>query len=243
MDVRDGFIVGVFNYCDRWCERCPLTSHCRVFADHAEMEAALDPGLKPVVDAPPLVEEVEPPPPAWMRELVQEMNDACAEPPSPEEWERMRPRVPGEHAAIDARARDYAVRTSRWLTENDRELALTAGSPHAVISWFHFFVAAKINRALTVWPDEGDEDRLLASDRDGSAKIALVAIERSHAGWLELVDRAIVPADEAHPFIADLVWLGEALERVRPNARAFVRPGFDEPDAVAMLLAAERGRR
>ena len=38
MEVSDGFIVGVYNFCDRWCERCPLTSRCRVFADVAEME-------------------------------------------------------------------------------------------------------------------------------------------------------------------------------------------------------------
>ena len=44
-----------------------------------------------------------------------------------------------------------------------------------------------------------------------------------------------------HLFIAELAWLGEALERVRPNARTFVRPGFDEPEAVATVLAAERG--
>ena len=38
MNVRDGFIVGIFNYCDRWCERCPLTNRCRVFADLAEVD-------------------------------------------------------------------------------------------------------------------------------------------------------------------------------------------------------------
>ncbi len=52
---------------------------------------------------------------------------------------------------------------------------------------------------------------------------------------------AIVPAGEANPFIADLVRLGEALERVRPNARTFVRPGFDEPEAAARLLAGQGG--
>ena len=152
MEVQDGFIVGVFNYCDRWCERCPFTSHCRVFADHVEMEAALDPGLKAVVDA-----------------------------------------------AIDARAQDYAVRTNQWLTACDRGLAERGDSPQDVISWFHFFIAAKIRRALTVWADEGAEDRSLASDTNGSAKIALIAIERSHAAWLELVDRAIVPAGQGEP--------------------------------------------
>lgn len=38
MEVQDGFIVGIFNYCDRWCERCALTGRCRLFADQAEIE-------------------------------------------------------------------------------------------------------------------------------------------------------------------------------------------------------------
>src|ERR671925_73973 len=25
-------IPGIYNYCDRWCERCPLTSRCLVYA-------------------------------------------------------------------------------------------------------------------------------------------------------------------------------------------------------------------
>jgi hypothetical protein len=94
-------------------------------------------------------------------------------------------------------------------------------------------IGAKINRALTVWPDESSE--FASADADGSAKVALIGIERSHAAWLSLVDRGIAPAIQAEPFIADLVWLGEELERIRPRARAFVRPGFDEPNDVAKL--------
>src|SRR4030042_2961488 len=26
------FIPGIYNYCDRWCERCPQTAHCLNFA-------------------------------------------------------------------------------------------------------------------------------------------------------------------------------------------------------------------
>ena len=26
------FIPGIFNYCDRWCERCPFTARCLNFA-------------------------------------------------------------------------------------------------------------------------------------------------------------------------------------------------------------------
>jgi hypothetical protein len=88
---------------------------------------------------------------------------------------------------------------------------------------------------LTVWP--GDDDSGAGSDADGSAKVALIGIERSHAAWLALIERGVVSASEADPFIADLVWLGRELEEVRPRARAFMRPGFDEPDAVAKLRA------
>ena len=242
MDVQDGFIVGIFNYCDRWCERCALTSYCRVFADGAEMQASLDPNLKVVVDAPPLPEEIPPPPPAWMQELIEDANKACEEPMSPQEWERIRPRVPAEHEPIAARAQDYAVRTHRWLTATDDAAAGAQQDARDVISWFHFLIAVKIKRALTTWPDDESDVRTWPSDGDGSAKVALGGIDRSHAAWLNLVQHGIVSSGEADPFIADLVWLGEALERVRPGARAFVRPGFDEPDEVATLLASE-GRR
>ena len=25
------FISGIYNYCDRWCERCRFTAYCRVY--------------------------------------------------------------------------------------------------------------------------------------------------------------------------------------------------------------------
>ena len=238
MEVRDGFIVGIFNYCDRWCERCAFTSRCRWFADSAEIEASLDPNLKALVDAPPLPEEVPPVPPPWMQDLIEEANQGCEEPISPQEWERIRPRILPEHAPIVARAQDYSTRASHWLTMTDGAPAARE-SAREDISWFHFLIATKIGRALTTWPDDDPTDRTWPSDSDGSAKVALCGIDRSHAAWLDLMQRGMVPAGEAHLFMADLVWLGEALERARPQARAFVRPGFDEPDAVAGLLAGE----
>jgi hypothetical protein len=39
MDDKPQYIDGVYNYCDRWCERCPLTSRCRVFAMEERLTA------------------------------------------------------------------------------------------------------------------------------------------------------------------------------------------------------------
>lgn len=230
MEVQDGFIVGVHNYCDSWCTRCPLTSHCRVFADMAAMEASLDPNLKAIAEAPPLPAEAPPPPPAWMQELAeadQHVSDA--------EWARTRPRIPSDHRPIDARARRYATNVRQWL-EASESLAQDDDRQLAVVLWFHILIAVKINRALHVWSEVDPHEHEQPSDHDGSAKVALLGIDRSHAAWLELVERGVVADGESAPFVADLVWLGEALERARPKARDFVRPGFDEPDEVAKLL-------
>ena len=32
------FIPGIYNYCDRWCERCPMTDRCLLFASTAQLE-------------------------------------------------------------------------------------------------------------------------------------------------------------------------------------------------------------
>jgi hypothetical protein len=241
MDVRDGFIVGIFNYCDRWCEACAFTSRCRLFADVAETEAALDPNLKAVVDAPVLPQDAPPPPPPWMEEMIREMNEAVTRVAVGEEHERPLRPPPPEHLAIEARAKDYCFRAHRWLRARSYA-ALDPGDPCAVIGWFETMIPAKVHRAIRGLAEERPEERGWPADHNGSAKVALLGIERSHAAWLDLVARGIAVHGDVAPLIADLVWLGDALERVFPKARAFVRPGLDEPDEVAMLLVRERRR-
>ena len=111
-----------------------------------------------------------------------------------------------------------------------------------MIAWFHYSIPAKIHRALLGLACDDPTDRDWPADHDGSAKVALLGIERSHAAWLEIVDSGLTSPAEIEPFIADLIWLSDELERVFPQARAFVRPGLDEPDEVARLLASEAGR-
>lgn len=235
MEVRDGFIVGIFNYCDRWCETCAFTSHCRLFADVAEIEAKLDPNHKPIVDAPPLPEEAPPPLPKWMQELIDEMNDAARDADAHEDLPRRR-EPPAEHQAIEARADEYHTRAYAWLRGRSWSVH-DARDPCAVISWFHMQIMVKVHRAVHALVEEIEDEWEGPRDSDGSAKVALNGIDRSHAAWLALVERGAATHAEVAPFIADLVWLGESLERVFPKARGFVRPGFDEPDEVTRLIA------
>lgn len=227
MEVRDGFIVGIFNYCDRWCETCAFTSRCRLFADQAECEARTDPLMKEIVDAPPLPQDIPPPPPRWMEELIQEMNSAAADALEDEDVSTYQPKMAAEHEPIQARAHAYGGHTGAWLQAYGGHHARDPKDPLAVIGWFRHLISSKIFRALTGLHDDDPRERDWPADHDGSAKVALLGIERSHAAWLQLVAEGRATAVSAEPFIADLVWLGEQLERTFPHARAFVRPGFD----------------
>jgi hypothetical protein len=95
-------------------------------------------------------------------------------------------------------------------------------------------IGAKIKRALHGLANEHlDPDE--PTDADGSAKVALLGIERSRAAW-QRITAADSTSTAAGPALADLTWLEQEVERMFPRARRFVRPAFDEPDEVARLL-------
>jgi hypothetical protein len=239
MELRDGFIVGIFNYCDRWCEACAWTSRCRLFADIAKIEGSFDPTLKDVADAPPLLEGVPPPPPKWMQAFLDELNAAANEPASADEPERVRQPIRPQHERLLARADGYLGQVHAWLRARDYFSASDPSDPRAVVGWFHTLIAAKIFRAVTAVREDLPDEHERQADYDGSAKVALLGIDRSHAAWLQMVECGLATGPEVEPFVADLVWLGEHLEMGFPHARAFVRPAFDEAAAVARMWAAD----
>ena len=235
VEIRDGFIVGIYNYCDAWCDQCAFTSHCRVFADTREMEARFELHLEPVSTAPPHPSETSPPQPSW-QELLDEMNDATRTPLRAETGAPRELRAVPEGDAIDRRAEDYSRRARAWLTDRGIDMSSTACDPQAVIAWFHMMIHVKAMRALQSLAEDDPSERDWPADHDGSAKVALIGVDRSHTAWLDLVEVGLASTSDAAPFIEDLVWLRTALERTFPGARSFVRPAFDEPEDVARLL-------
>jgi hypothetical protein len=246
MEIRDGFIVGIYNYCDAWCDRCAFPSRCRAFADKCQMEATLDPGLAPVATAPGHPSDAPPPPPRWLQELLDELNEASRSLPgeAPDIYLPRESRVVRERDAIDRRGETYLRRTRAWLTTQEFDWSPQSGDPRAVIEWFHMMIHVKTMRALRGLAGDDPSERDWPPDHhDGSAKVALIGIDRSHTAWLDLVSVGLLSASDVAPFLEDLVWLRAALERTFPNARSFVRTAFDEPEEVARLLQSDIQRR
>jgi hypothetical protein len=233
MEIRNGFIVGIFNYCDRWCATCAFTSHCRLFADGARLDAAHDPAMRAVVEAAPLPQDIPPPPPQWLSELIEKAEEDAGK-MSAEELKALTPRLPPQHVEMNERAMAYFAWVHDLLQQQPERHRVANSDPLAVVDWFSSFIPPKIYRALTGLA-EFDGDREFQPDHEGSAKIALIGIDRSLEAWRALVQSGRFDAQTVAHCMTELTWLREQLDQAVPLARAFVRPGFDEPEAVANL--------
>jgi len=77
----------------------------------------------------------------------------------------------------------------------------------------------------------GDTPEILEEfpkDSDGSAKVALIAIDRSMAAWGRMYDYFPAHQDQILALIKHLDSLRRRVEKIFPEARSFIRPGFDE---------------
>ncbi len=259
------FISGIHNYCDRWCERCPFTWRCIVYATEKADEDMDDPEVHDINNAKfwqkleSIFKEAGIMLAEWAEEAGVDLDAAEIE----EEMERhRRERETVWKDELSLLAREYAQMVQRWFEEEfsvERNLHDDSGTTKAseedvsateaieVIRWYQFFIAAKLMRAIgssdraaqteELFADEGpyeDEEYdaeaayVVQSDADGSAKVALIAINRSESAWRILHRSLPEKTDSIMPMLAALERLRLSTEATFPNAYDFIRPGFDE---------------
>jgi len=240
-------ISGIYNYCDRWCERCPLTSRCLVYAteqlDHRnspETNDARNDAFWHKLNS--ILHETQQMIAGWAKEAGVDLTHI----PDEEEVRiRKRRRQLADNHPLARAGKKYANAASDWLRQFDQEANSSRTSvvdrkqledAREVIQWYQYQIAVKIMRALSCRSDGWEDEPEMADfpkDSDGSAKVALIGIDRSTAAWrmvqLSLPDRA----NSVVPLILQLERLRKRVERSFPEAREFVRPGFDEVLAAA----------
>ena len=75
---------------------------------------------------------------------------------------------------------------------------------------------------------EDEEMNDILKDSDGSAKVALIGIDRSVGAWGELQKHFPAQSDSIMNILVHISNLRANIEGLFPNARRFVRPGFDQ---------------
>jgi len=224
-------ISGVYNYCDRWCERCPLTSRCLVYA--TEQEDNDSPHNRDIRNEAfwrkltAIFHETRELIVAWAQEAGVDLNAITEN----DDTRHKRKRQLVDNHPLTKAGKKYANAASDWFREFDQTMELCdLEDAREVIQWYQYQIAVKTMRALSGRKEELEEDPEIMDfpkDSDGSAKVALIGIDRSMAAWrmmqLSLPDRV----ESIVPLILQLERLRLRVEKSFPQAREFIRPGFD----------------
>lgn len=237
-DNEDKFIPGIYNYCDRWCERCSFTSRCRVFAmeqeydlTNEERDLNNDQFWKRLAG---IFAETQ----VMLREKAEEfgidLTNIDHEAIEKEIEERREAVMNQDLVKLGER---YAKEVSRLLDKDEIEVedTETVNEMLQIVRWYQFMIATKLFRGSDAQIDlekDDDEDlrETMLSEKDGSIKVALIATDRSIYAWSGIVSSANY--SEVKPMIELLETIRKKAEKKFPNARDFIRPGFDEIQAV-----------
>jgi hypothetical protein len=238
-------IAGIYNYCDRWCERCAHTARCRLYKDLDEkgghdremsMESTLEfvkamfAETRRKVEAEAEARGIRLPTEAELEEIGREKAARRTEIDS-HPLARLAIRYndlldawwPAEHELLRGNADDLLARCEQMADPGRLEAeARGVFDAFEVIQWYRYQIHVKLRRALS----SRSEGRWGRSDANGSAKVALIGVDRSLAAWHVL--QQWCHETTTHQVLVDvLTELRAAAERVFPRARAFRRPGFD----------------
>ena len=252
------FIPGIYDYCDRWCERCEFSHRCAQFAMRSHdrpddprtrdienrkfwdaLGAAAHTGA-PLLKAPRRTAKARVARPSSIEAAAarekrldrrarmlgqRESNAALTYSHMVDEWFNNELRLPLQHVRnLERRVEKGLVSVATAKGELVR-----LNDCVEVIRWYQAFIYVKICRAFMSLVEE-EEDRALATTRDssGSAKVALIAIERSLAAWVAMREMFPEETDSMLEILLHLDRLRKSLKRRFPKAKSFRRPGFDD---------------
>lgn len=251
----DQNIPGIYNWCDRWCERCSFTQRCAVaqaeredidanddltnedfwnklsnhFAQITELlkTAAQEHGID-LEDVP--VEE-------WKdieKKQKQHWEDGQSHPLSilSKQYLKMADELL-QSPAIEEVAEGHIQALEMGLQNPDEIKPKSAAFKDCleVVRWYLFFIPVKCQRVMMEkYGDDAEQEEGPAESLsyNGTAKILLVALSRSISAWAMLLTLMPSVEDELIQTLATLQKLEKMVNQEFPDAQKFIRPGFDE---------------
>jgi hypothetical protein len=248
-------IPGIHNYCDRWCERCYFTSRCNVFENTRDSNPE-EQDIHNKAFWERISNQFNEAIQLLYKAAADQGFDLLAIPA--EELKKAKRKEKqlqdkSEKHPLSNLSMDYAKAVMNWLKTTDnlktkqdellqhlslgilpvehaKEQVATIQDCLEIIQWYLHFIHVKLMRAITgkLGDDGWEEKNGFQNDYDGSAKIALIAVERSLQAWFAL--HQLIPPDEDKFFkiVGMLQKIKIQTEQEFPKAYQFIRPGFDE---------------
>src|SRR5690554_982979 len=237
------FITGIYNYCDRWCERCTLSHKCITYAHENEMRKACCNPQTNEIDDDKFWEQI--------RISLEVTFDLITE-----DAKKMGISLDEVHGNeedtyepndVENLALEYAHKMTLWIEEFEESMEFLSLHPEIkhlknipviritdaieVVKWYYYFISTKIHRAyfdIVYRNSISDEDFDAVSDNIGSAKVTILAVNRSIEALSVLYECSGDQEDQLLEFLSMLSRIKEQLLTDFPLAMAFKRPGFDD---------------
>lgn len=243
----------IYNWCDRWCEKCPFIDRCAIGSLEREFGesnpsnvVAFNRRLKAIFEA---AED-------RLNEIAADIGISFDD-MSPEEEADIEAEIElkdlmTESHPLTSLCDQYISTVNKWFEKDavksivaeheealgfadhprlDMGTALTMQECVLVIHWYKYFIPAKCRRMLSEIQDrDWDEEPPEIRSYNGTAKITLIAVERSIAAWFSIPELLNDYHSDVNSIMIQLKQIRKMIEEVFPNAQDFIRPGFDEQE-------------
>jgi hypothetical protein len=217
-------IPGVHHHCDEWCDYCLVTNRCLAFKctdEHRRRHGLADgePTFRSLDEAV-----------AFTRSVAEAEGSSTPELDAlvAEGAERA-----GLHTAdpLAGAALDYAQQVAIGFAPIAELVARapvrrSGPEPEEVVLWYHVRIYLRLVRALVAREGRAPGGNRM-EDANGSAKLVLVAIQKSRAAIERM--QANEPGEDFTGLTSALVTLERGIEERFPDARTYVRVGLDVP--------------
>ena len=264
-EPEGNFVPGIYNYCDRWCERCIYTDKCRLFATENIIK-------EDIAKKKEQEQSIERNKSFWNRihKIIEEVEDLYDEPVVKEddvtipifgkseedeeaeeamnEYEAFRNKA-AQHPLTKA-ASKYSTEAYQWFKQreetlkqhynqttkefrvtyqgiSDKEVLQKLAAAVEIILWYEFQLSIKIRRAFTSLNQEEAEPEFfegIQKDSEGSARVALIGINRSISAWSYLLHHLETEKESIRLMIKTLMLLKMKMEQTFPGAMNFKWP-------------------
>lgn len=253
---KQKFIPGIYNYCDRWCERCTFTSYCRNYESTGNLspeqldmnnkffwdtvssnfrkaiellhKAAIEHGID--LNKPMTNEEED----AYEKResFIKTTTKVHPLPKLCKQYQKCVMQFLKESEDMVNKTRELVSELHMGLKSEEEVVYTVAdiGDCFDIIQWYLFFIDVKLQRALhgKLEGEDWEEDNGYQKDSDGSAKIAIVAIDKSINCWVKIYELMPSAEDTALTSLSFLSKIKTLALEEFPKAMEFKRAGFDD---------------
>lgn len=245
---NEKFIPGIYNYCDRWCERCNFTNRCRLFFDEKKQSRELKDHDDFLEIVSKNLEETF----KLLHKIAKEKNiDLDNIEIDEETFQKEQDEfINSQHHPLVNLTKTYIEQVDQWfqgndylkeenitylknidigvnLDQSDKALRILEEAVN-IINWYKFQIQIKLTSAIRNYPHNPAFEDEIQNMHHMSAKIAMIGIKNSMKAWQSLHE---ILDDENGAIVDILIQLDQLQTKINqkfPLLSKFKRPGFDD---------------